>query len=349
MLPLEVLVTHWVKKTLVSQAERTVCEVCTGDHHVWKCQDFASMDLDQRLVTCRAYGLCFRCLRGGHRAADCRSLPGCSVGGCKGRHHALLHAERIGGRPINPIDQQSQPSAISEQVPQTGKQHNTALSTSANNTTKPKVIVFQTVPVFVETGLKRLKLNALLDPCSDSSYISQEAADELGVTGTPWTFELTTVKGTEEVQMKRAPVRISSVENSQSKMEFNVFVTKDLIGSSDAFDWCKVQQQWAHMAEIPFPAVGKKDVDILIGVTPETMCLFTSETQVKGKSHEPVAVKTPLGWTAFGPVEADLVFSQEKMKTRAGVTRFVKTMRTTVRKLEVEEEISAMRDMTELI
>ena len=30
------------------------------------------------------------------------------------------------------------------------------------------------------------------------------------------------------------------------------------------------------------------------------------------------------------------------------VTRFVKTMRTTVRKLEVEEEIPAMRDMTEL-
>ena len=339
---------NWPKKTLVSQTERTVCEVCAGDHHPPDCQEFESMDLDQRLITCRSYGLCFRCLRGGHRAADCRSFPGCSVDGCRGKHHSLLHAERTRGRPNGAISQQSQPSDVSEQAKQTDRQHNRALSTAAHNATKPKVMVFQTVPVFVETGVKRLRLNALLDPCSDSSYISRKAGEELGVSGTPWTFELTTVKGAEEVQMKKAPVRISSVENNQIKMDLNVFVTEDLIGSSDAFDWRKVQKQWAHMADIPFPAVGKKSIDILIGVTPETMCLFAPEKQVKGESHEPVAVKTPLGWTAFGPVEADLVSNQEKMKTRTGVTRFVRTMRTTVQKLSVQEEISAMRDMTEM-
>ena len=335
----------WNKKTLISQTERTVCELCAGDHQLTNCQSFGGMDLDQRLSTCRSYGLCFRCLRRGHRATDCTSFPGCSVDGCKGKHHTLLHAKRTSGRTIGLGDKQ--PSDATEQ--QTDRQQNRALSTSAhNNNSMPKVMVFQTVPVFVETGVKRLRLNALLAPCSDSSYLSEKAAEELGVTGTPWAFELTTVKGTEEVQMKKAPVRISSVENSQVKMDLNVFVTEDLIGSSDAIDWCKVQERWAHMADLPFPALGKKTIDILIGVTPETMCLFTPERQVKGESDEPVAVKTPFGWTAFGPVEADLVFNQEKMKMRAGVTRYVRTMRTTVQKLSMQEEISAMRDMTEL-
>ena len=338
----------WTKKTLVSQAERAVCELCTGDHHLQDCQDFEAMDLDQRLCTCRTHGLCFRCLRGGHLAAHCRSFPGCNVDGCKGKHHTLLHAEHVNGRSSGTTNQQSHHSEHNNRDKQASQQYNRALSTAANNIAKAKVMVFQTVPVYVETGLKRLKLNALLDPCSDSSYISQEAADELGVTGTPWTFELTTVKGAEEVKMKKAPVTIASVDNYQTKMEINVFVTEDLVGSTDAFDWSKAKKQWTHMADIPFPALGKKKVDVLIGVTPETMCLFTPEKQAKGESQEPVAVKTPFGWTAFGPVEADLVLHQEKMKKRAGVTKFVRTMRTTVNKLSVEEEISAMRDMTEM-
>ena len=282
-----------IQRTLVSQTKRAVCELCAGDHHLQDCQDFEAMDLGQRLSTCRTHGLCFRCLLGGHRAAHCRctSFSACSARGCKGRHHTLLHAERGRGRSAGSTNQQSQQRDAQER--QASQHHNRALSTAANTSTaKAKLMVFQTVPVFVETGLKRLKLNALLDSCSDSSYISKKAADELGVTGTPWRFELATVKGTEEIEMKKAPVTITSVVNNQTKMEFNVFVTEEFFGSTDVFEWSKAHKQWTHMAEVPFPAPGKKNIDILIGVTPETMCLFTPERQVKGESHEPVAVKT---------------------------------------------------------
>ena len=62
------------------------------------------------------------------------------------------------------------------------------------------------------------------------------------------------------------------------------------------------------------------------------------EETIQGPPGDPVAVKTPLGWTAFGPV------SGAEMES-------IKTLRTHIRsklKVENQEEIKAMREMTEL-
>lgn len=84
----------WKKKALVSQTDHRVCRLCTGDHFLESCPDFQAMNQMERLDTCRRMGCCFRCLRTGHLAADCRSFKGCKVNNCKGKHHALLHQER---------------------------------------------------------------------------------------------------------------------------------------------------------------------------------------------------------------------------------------------------------------
>ena len=358
----------WKKKTLASQTDHmnhTICRLCDSDHFLENCPDFQAMNQMERFNACRSMGSCFRCLGSGHFAIDCRSFKGCKVNGCRGKHHALLHQERSSG---GTHEFSSPVTADASTAMQIGhKNHhssnqncgaessaqadtsNRALTTSAGNkSAKSKTVVFQTIPVYAETGRKRLMLNALLDPCSDSSYICQEAAEELGIEGTPWAFELTTVKGVEEVEMRRAPVKISSTESSKKALELNLFVTKDLIGSSKAFDWRQVQKQWPHLEKIPFPVLGKrKNVDLLIGMEANTMCLFMAEEQVAADVGEPVALKTPFGWTAFGPVNAELASGQEKVKTKTGISNFVKTLRTTVAQKSVEEEVTAMNEMTE--
>ena len=40
---------------------------------------------------------------------------------------------------------------------------------------------FQTAPVTMQYRDRSLRVNALLDPCSDASFISKAAADELGL------------------------------------------------------------------------------------------------------------------------------------------------------------------------
>ena len=91
------------------------------------------------------------------------------------------------------------------------------------------------------------------------------------------------------------------------------------------------------MKKIPFPTVPRKHgIDLLIGLTGSTMTLFLPEETVQGSPGEPVAVKTPLGWTAFGPVSGD--------EAESGI----KTLRTHIRERNNQEEIKAMREMTEL-
>ena len=39
------------------------------------------------------------------------------------------------------------------------------------------------IPALVSNGNRELKVNVMLDPCSTSSYVSEEAAEELGLHG----------------------------------------------------------------------------------------------------------------------------------------------------------------------
>ena len=75
-------------------------------------------------------------------------------------------------------------------------------------------IAFQTASVVVRFQNRSLKLNALLDPCSDASLISQAAADELGLKGEQVRFELGTVNGRNDVSMMSGSVQISSLHSS---------------------------------------------------------------------------------------------------------------------------------------
>ena len=45
------------------------------------------------------------------------------------------------------------------------------------------MVAFRTIPVTVSFENKKMVVNALLDDCSDTSYITEDAAQMLGVTG----------------------------------------------------------------------------------------------------------------------------------------------------------------------
>ena len=75
---------------------------------------------------------------------------------------------------------------------------------------------------------------------------------------------------------------------------------------------------------------------MLLGLTECTMSLFIPLETKQGEAHEPVGVKTPLGWTAFGPVGVE-----DRQKS------FIKTLRTHV-SAGNQDEIDAIHAMTDL-
>ena len=341
----------WTKRAFNTEAmkqteqKREKCLYCNAAHSLEACPLFSQWTVSSRYHFCKTNRICFRCLSGKHFGRNCRQFRGCSVSPCDGTHHTLLHATARSEAPMH----QETGVTSSHQVTATGgarqvQSHSTQMSSKQSFRTEkspegmnPKAdrVVFQTVPVKLTSNKRSILVNALLDPCSDASYVTEAAANELDLHGTNEDVDLGTVNGSSQVTMKKTQVQLRSVDGS-FEADLNTFVIKDLSSASTKINWNQMKRQWDHLKSIPFPTISKKGgIDMLIGLTGRTMSLFLPMETVTGSPGEPVAVKTPLGWTAFGPLSE-------------GEAESLKTLRTHARGKSNEEEIIAMREMTEL-
>jgi len=73
-------------------------------------------------------------------------------------------------------------------------------------------------------------------------------------------------------------------------------VIKQISTGITVCEWEKFKQNWDHLRDIPFHAVGRNDgIDILIGAN--FIRLHRAIREVRGNGNDPVARLTPLGWT----------------------------------------------------
>ena len=68
------------------------CFVCNQQHEFQNCEVFKEKSLNQKYSLLRELGLCFNCLKKGHRAGECTLMNSCQI--CSKRHHILLHMDR---------------------------------------------------------------------------------------------------------------------------------------------------------------------------------------------------------------------------------------------------------------
>ncbi|KAJ8043746.1 hypothetical protein HOLleu_10983 [Holothuria leucospilota] len=61
-----------------------------------------------------------------------------------------------------------------------------------------KYVVMRTVPVIVKNGKRRIKINALLDDASTSTFINSDVASELGLQGEYFITEVSVLNGQTE-------------------------------------------------------------------------------------------------------------------------------------------------------
>ena len=71
----------------IATSATTTCECCDENHNIYQCQSFKALSVQDRAQLIKTKGLCFNCLRPGHRSEQCN----CST--CKKckRKHSLLH------------------------------------------------------------------------------------------------------------------------------------------------------------------------------------------------------------------------------------------------------------------
>ena len=148
---------------------------CEKKHQLAWCPKFKKIPVTKRKNVVIEAKLCFRCLEPGHRLEDCTKDWNCK--NCtKSNHHYLLcfkKREDKGEKPTKDADSHVGRSQKNISRKQNGKEE--------------QPVVFQTQYVECVGGTK---LGLIHDGCSDTNYITAEAAKKLKLKGIPWKLNM---------------------------------------------------------------------------------------------------------------------------------------------------------------
>ena len=285
------------------------CVICKHKHPVAYCPVFKSKHLQDRRKFTWENGLCFNCLKANHQAKNCPSLKRCLKERCGRSHHTLLHEDpQPDSRPSLANNQSSsiQPStSLPESVRHSSPVSSSlpAVQSSINQVcAQPqRKVLLQVLPVQIHSQDNLINTYAVLDPGSDSTLIRKDLADRLQLVGETCQLNINTVGNDVSTQnLHRVSFSLSSKDQLDPVMVHGAWVIDKLNIPSFKVSKKMATEQWTHLSDVDLPELEGCDVMILIGSDMAHLLVHLEVRQ--GRWDEPIAVKTPLGWTLFGNV-----------------------------------------------
>ncbi|XP_064629238.1 uncharacterized protein LOC135488533 [Lineus longissimus] len=283
-----------------TSTSKSNCPLCSDQHLVTKCPKWYKTSVSERWKLAKENDICFRCLKVGHRGRSCESTIKCNIDGCPKTHHRSLH----------PTTQ----SQVEE--PKVEAQGHFGISEEGKVT--PTRVALRVTPVtLIGADGKKRRVNAFMDDGSDSSYIRTEIAEALGLLIEKNDLTLSTLvdKGT-KVPSGLVSLTIESLDG-ETRRKIGARTPTSMCEGLCSPDWQSLRNNWEHLKGIEFPKVDHKKVDLLIGSDHPELTMSLEERI--GKPGEPVARKTPLGWTCVGMLHSPSNTSNVHF-TQAGYT-----------------------------
>ncbi|XP_065094914.1 uncharacterized protein LOC135715715 [Ochlerotatus camptorhynchus] len=281
------------------QTNKESCPCCSNPHSIYKCTEFKKLPGAERFDKVKKAGLCFNCLRPGHRTVDCTSDQHCKI--CAKHHHSFLHKKRSeDSRKQTEINQpkNSVEAEKKEEPPAAPEQRIVSCCTQTQPISKQIFLSTAKIVVF-GSGNATTTCRALLDCCSESNIITERLAKKLNmqllVMNPPITIcELNGMKTTAN---KVVHTKVSSRDGEFSAV-FDFIVTPSITELPTG----KVEiQNWPLPAGIKLtdPPFDVPDVvDVIIGA--EIFYDILRKGRVKIGSDFPTLAETVSGWVVSG-------------------------------------------------
>ncbi|KRZ06869.1 hypothetical protein T11_6199 [Trichinella zimbabwensis] len=182
------------------------CPICDGGHDIATCEKFLKAEVHTRSLMAARCKLCFRCLQSGHRAKACKVRRKCTVSGCRGSRHRLLHRSQ---------------SPSPYQTPDALKSRGCMLIAGGG----AKQVRLQSVRARAvgKDGLCMV-VHCLFDPGSQSSFIRKDVADALELAGPHEVIRLVTVDndGGTKRRMRRVEFHLEAFDPAQSRTRYPI-------------------------------------------------------------------------------------------------------------------------------
>ena len=294
-------------KTLSSEKK---CVICKHKHPVAFCPVFKSKNTQERRKIAWDNELCFNCLKTNHQARNCPSVKRCLKERCGLPHHTLLHEDHQLDPHASLTSNRSsstQPSATPQGNVRSLETVSSSLPTVQSNINQVCVqpqrkVLLQVLPVQIHSQGNLVSTYAVLDPGSDSTLIRKDLADRLQLVGKTYRLNINTVGNETATQnLDRVSFGLSSKDQPDPVMVHGAWVIDKLNIPCFKVSKERVAQHWNHLSDVDLPELDGGDVMILIGADMAHLLIHLEVRQ--GRWDEPIAVKTPLGWTLFGNVD----------------------------------------------
>ena len=106
-----------------------------------------------------------------------------------------------------------------------------------HNTSHAEHVSLMILPALISNGNKGLRVNVMLDPCSTSSYISEEAAEELELHGQDLNLTIAGTGGAEvKTRSRRVELTVTNLDGTFSS-PFQAHVLDNIAGDTPAIRW----------------------------------------------------------------------------------------------------------------
>ena len=304
--------------TTKSKSRGCIVDTCKQNHPPWVCKAFKELPVLKRKELVGNANRCYRCLASGHHSKECPNAKRCGVDGCLSTNHSsYLHEKtphhltdryqgqlHVGASPVRPEEQPN---------PEQGPLQATGVSTSdlapvnlnsreqTHNTSHVEHVSLMILPALISNGNKELRVNVMLDPCSTSSYISEEAAEELELHGQELNLTIAGTGGAEvKTRSRRVELIVTNLDGTFSS-PLQAHVLDNIAGDTPAIRWSELKDKWPHLRQVQFESVSRRrQIDIMIGSDHPVFHHVLKEA-CGDQPNDPIARLTNLGWVCFGP------------------------------------------------
>lgn len=286
------------------QTNKDGCACCAGAHSIYRCAEFKGLPVRERYERVKKGGLCFNCLRQGHRTVDCKVDRSCQA--CGKHHHSLLHqhSERLD----IPARNNTKPDIV-EPISNEKKQDEPEERRTVNCCMQVQPLAKQ---FFLSTAVvqvsgsrnKTVFCRALLDCCSESNIITKRLAAKLNmkpmIANTP--IVICGLNNMTTTTNKFIQTKVSSRNGEFSAMlDFLITptITELPTGKVDTHLW-----PLPPAVELADPTFNDPaDVDMIIGA--EIYYDILKKGRLKIGADFPTLAETVFGWVVSGPAKLD--------------------------------------------
>ena len=256
----------------------TTCHCCAGNHPLFKCGKFSELSAVERAEAIKGKQICNNCFSSNHATSKCDVKGSCRI--CHKRHNTLLHRE-----------EKTESKA-------------TTVTTASLNTgnSSPSCVLLSTAMVKVTDSSNGFRVcRVLLDPGSESSFITDKCVKSLGFQPTKCNVEITGISSS-SVGKAKGQVELN-VKSLHKDFNFNVtaLVLSKVTGRLPSFTMCGESLDYIRGLSLADPKfLEPREVDILLGAD-VTGFLWLTGRVMKDRAS-PIACETELGWVVSGPV-----------------------------------------------